>query len=105
MSVAGGFALKGLGAGDGRLVEGIPAMFGGVVDRPAGENLEGRVPARARRKTGDWNSVVVTGVGSGKPFDCGDSGMIFSRSRREDEDDDPEVIGPQSPGGATPSST
>jgi len=46
-------ALKGLGAGDGRLVEGIPGIVGGAFDPPPGENLDGTVPARARRNTGD----------------------------------------------------
>lgn len=69
ISTAGGFALKGLGAGEGLLVEGIPETAGGVVVMPPGENLEGTVPARARLNTGDWNSVVVKGVGSGKPLD------------------------------------
>jgi hypothetical protein len=107
MSTAGGgVGLKGLGAGDGLLVDGTPEMVGGVVERPPGENLDGTVPARARRNTGGWNSVAVMGVDSGKPLDWGDSGMMFSRSRRDEEAD---VLGiePQRPGGATgmPSST
>lgn len=42
-------ALKGLGAGEGRLVEGIPGITGGVLGMPPGENLDGSVPARALR--------------------------------------------------------
>ena len=45
----GEFDLNGDGAGDGRLVEGMPGMTVGVVVKPPGENLEGTVPARARR--------------------------------------------------------
>lgn len=50
------------------------------------------------------------GAGSGKLLLTGDSGMMFSRSRSEDEDDDevPWLLfatGPQMLGGARPSST
>lgn len=101
-------ALKGLGAGDGLLVEGMPGIVVGVGEIPPGEKRDGTVPARARRNTGG-NSGWRGGAAacSGKSPDCGDSGMMFSRSRRDEDDEGelPEDMGPQGFGAATPSST
>lgn len=91
------------------MADGIPGIIGEMLDMRLGEKREGRVPARARdpRKTGDAKSCW--GAESGKLLLTGDSGMMFSRSRRDvDEDDEPVLLlatGPQMLGGARPSST
>lgn len=76
---AGELDLKGLPVGVGREVFGWRA--GGVfvpLMTPTGGNLEGTVPARARRAELDEADSAGRGIRSGKPS-VGDSG-IFSRS-------------------------
>lgn len=92
--------MNGVVAGEGRLVLGIWLMDGGAGRPPPGGNLDGSVPARARRigegkSLDDWD-------GSGRPLE-GLSWMVGSRSLNEDGLLVLE-IGPQRPGGFTPSS-
>jgi len=98
----GALALNGLGAGEGRAVVGRTGGGGGLLfGSVTGLNLEGTVPALARRKTGDSNSGW-SAMGSGKA-DCCESCEMVSRSRKDD-DVVVEDIGPHICEWATPSS-
>lgn len=96
--ISGG-ALNGVVAGDGRLVEGRFERIGGVEVRPPGENLDGTVPARARR----YPEETRFNGASGTSLVSGVSIMVFSRSRK-DEDGAEDVGMPHPPPGVTPSS-